>query len=201
VLTVAKNKSIEDALNDILNQKKLDEIVQETVKEAGIKAQKDLVKETKKIIQHYYDAYSERKFEPNYSLYRSYTYENLTRGKTINVNVNFDASRLDGLYTSYSKYHQSGAPWEAIEWKKGYGAEPNKQYGAVESDFIFDHFWKGLHPVTLGNKWTGFIHSPVKVGESPAEQFKKYVDTYVKDDLEPFIIDLFTTNILNSLKQ
>ena len=196
---MAKNKSIEDALNDILNPKKLDKIVQDTVKEAGIKARKDLVNKTKSVIKHYYDEYSERQYEPIYSLYNTFTYENKTRGKTVNVFVNFDAARIEGMHQSSSKYHQSGSPWESIKWENGFGPEKNKQYGAVEAGFIFDNFWHGYHPVTNGNKYIGFTYDPVQKGKSPEELLSEYVNEYLEGELQTFVIDTFTQKVLNSL--
>jgi hypothetical protein len=200
VLTVAKNKSIEDALNDILNPKKLDEIVKKTVKEAGIKARKDFVNETKKVIKHYYDEYPERQYDPIGSLYHLFTYENKTRGKSIDVTINFDSARIEGMHQSNSRYHQEGDVWESIKWKNGRGPERNRQYGAVESDFIFTNFWYGDHPVTNGDKYAGFKYEPVNKGKSPEELLIEYTETYVNGELQEFVIDTFTQNLLKALK-
>lgn len=197
---MAKNKSIEDALNDILNPKKMDEIVKDTVKEAGIKARKDLVNKTKDTIKHYYDSYPERQYDPIGSLYNTFTYANKTRGKSIDVTVNFDSAMIEGMHRSNSRYHQEGEPWESIKWKNGRGPERNRQYGTVESEFIFGNFWYGYHPVTTGNKYTGFTYEPVYRGKSPEELLKEYTETYVNGELQDFVIDTFTSKLLNSLK-
>lgn len=196
---MAKKNSIEDALNDILNPKKLDKIVQDTVKEAGIKARKDLVNKARSVIKHYYDEYSERQYDPIGSLYNTFTYENLTRGKTVKVNINFDAARVEGMHQSSSKYHQSGAPWERIPWENGFLPEKNKQYGAVEAGFIFDNFWHGYHPVTHGNKYIGFTYDPIKKGKSPEDLLLEYTNEYLEGELQTFVIDTFTQKILNNI--
>ena len=196
---MAKTNSIEDALNDVLNSKKLDKIVKDTVKEAGVKARKDLVNKTKGIIKHYYDEYEERQYDPIGSLYNTFTYSNTTRGKTVNVMINFDAARIAGMHQSDSKYHQEGAPWESIKWKNGKGPENNKQYGSVEAGFIFDNFWHGYHPVTTGNKYIGFTYEPIQKGKSPEELLGEYVNEYLEGELQTFVIDTFTQKVLNNL--
>ena len=91
---MAKKNSIEDALNEILNPKRLNAIVQDVTKDAGQKARKDLVAQANKIVKHYYDEYPERKFEPTYALYKSFVNYDWTKDNYINFGVEFQSSIL-----------------------------------------------------------------------------------------------------------
>ena len=188
--------NVEYHLNEIF--KNVDKIVEDTVKEAGKKARVDMKNEAKKIVKHYYDEYPERKFEPSYSLYRSFESYDRTRNGVINVGVEFMSSRIDGMHESNSRWHKEGWPWQSIDWKNG-GPEEGKQYGAVESSFIMNNFWEGIHPKTLGNKYTGFTYYPIKKGKSPEELFSEDVESYMEDTLKPFVIDTFTQKLIQNL--
>lgn len=193
---MAKKNSIEDALNEVF--KNIDVIVQDTVKESGKKARRDMKQKAKEVVKHYYDEYSERKFEPAYSLYKSFETYDRTRNNVINVGVEFMPSRIEGkTHKSNSRWHQEGHPWESIDWFEG--PEKGKQYGVVDTEYIIDNFWEGIHPKALGNKYIGFYVENVRKGKSPEQLFAEYVEEYTENTLKPFVIDTFTQKILQSL--
>ena len=108
---------------------------------------------------------------------------------------------------SRSKYHQSGVAWKSINWpnqqpKRIYNADGSVQYeqfGAVEWSFIFSNFWEGEHPITEGNKETGYVYKPKKDKQSPEDLFEEYVNTYPEEVLLPFIENRIRHKIFKEL--
>ena len=198
-------RNLEDALNNILDN--INPIVEDVVKEAGVKARKDYKDKAHQVVKHYYDSYTPRsyRYKRKYRLYKTFNSFNKTSGTTIHVGVDFDGFKLMGQYDndkknrrngSGSKYHQSGGAWKPIGWpsqkpkKIGYnpdGSDIYEQFGAVEWSFIFSNFWEGEHPITVGSKETGYVYKPKKDKQSPEDLFAEYVNTYPEEVLLPFI--------------
>ena len=197
MLTVAKNKSIEDALNEVLNKKTLSQIVKDVTVDVGKKALKDLREESNKIVKHYYDSYTPEVYDRIYALYNSFYYFNTTRGQTVHVGVTFDPKKIEGLHESTSRYHKEGDKWTSIDWIHG-GPEKGKQY--VEASYIMNNFWEGIHPRYKWVKGQGYVENHKKDELSPATLMQKFVDNY-QDIATEYAVDVFTQKILETLKQ
>lgn len=196
---MAKNKNIEDTLNEILSVHRLKEISKEVTKEVGKKAIDDLRDEAKRIVKHYYDSYDPEVYERIYSLYKSFYYYNVTRGNTVRAGIVFDEIRIDGKHESSSDYHKSGYKWIPIDWING-GPEKNKQYGAVQSSYIMDNFWEGIHPRYKWDDKKGYVENHKRDQDSPASLLEKFIDSYESKAGE-YACEVFTRKILEYLKK
>ena len=162
-----------------------------------------------KDVEEYYADYSPKRYKRTYSLKRSikpYT-KTISSGEflELEVGIEYDPSRLEGVYESNSYYHQDGDSW--ISRYNDNFDNSGISNGIPESDWILNNFLEGLHPITTVNKTTSkngkitrkYTYSPYQGSTHPLKLMQEFVDReieskvheYVQEELWNVISDYF----------
>lgn len=193
-------KSLEDAIKNITSGTILDNIVKQTTKDVAKKVKKDMKEKAKEAVKHYYESYRPDWYDRIYSLYHSYIIIDETKDNRVRVSVEFDPTLIHGQHKSDSRYHQSGNPWQKIDWPKE--IPKGDAYGIPDADWILNNFWEGLHPIATGNKYIGFIFNPKKDDKSPKDLFDEFINGgYINNELVPYANNMLTNRVLDSLRK
>lgn len=83
------------------------------------------------------------------------------QGGDIAVDIYYDASFIDGFFSSNSSFHKSGSPWRVVKSNYGLssydfwemrlnGEYEGGSYGAVMDTWIMQNFWNGVKYSTNG---------------------------------------------------
>lgn len=136
----------------------------------------------------YYNAYPSR--NRTYSLFDAFDvqFKVKSNGFGFIKNIETDASKM-AQHHSHSKYHQQGSPWRSRNAlsvynaaKNEYGESKNFIYdrdngpnGIPDNSWIFDNFWKGLHPVT------SFSDGEYEYSTEFTGSFKQNADKHIKE--------------------
>lgn len=183
---MAKRKSSQEAYNAIVSS--LEEIMEETIDKATTKARKDITKEAKRAVTHYYNTYGPAFYRRGYHLLSSYRGYEKIKSNYSETGIIFDSDLLSGKYASHSKYHKSGDTW------KDYQSRNNKKNNGIpEPDYIMGAMLEGIHPIYEVFWDDGAI---VEVQEnfkytkpSPYDMMCDYLDNY---DISDYINATFT---------
>ena len=114
-----------------------------------------------------------------------------TKGSDIDVDIFYDASFIDGIYSSNSSYHQDGGAWRVVRKNKGlssydfwamhYNGETGGSYGEVDEKWIMYNFWNGREYITNG--WPRGSAEYLSGGYQPAvsahDVAQKFIDGYI----------------------
>lgn len=170
-------------------------IAKEAMVTAAKKARLELYKGAlKKGLQEgYYGQYSPSIYKRSHSLKKAILpfYEDRSKGSnwSIAVGVEYDASRLKGLYHSNSKLHQSGDTWISRN-SSGFSMSANN--GIPDSNWIMENFMLGVHPRTTANHQ----YAPVNTGITQESIMNVLLDEQL-DKISDYVNDALMTAILS----
>lgn len=137
-------QSIDEAFAAIL--KDCQSIAVEAVRNAAKKTQADIIKEANTYLQKYYNNYQPKRYKRKFNLHKAITpvFDDKGSGSkiSIEVGVEYNASALSGLYTSNSRWHQSGSEWKSVVDYSNFSADN----GIPQPDWILDNYLEGIHP-------------------------------------------------------
>ena len=200
-------KNLEQVFNDVINNAV--SVSNDVVRNVGQKVQTDMYNKANKTLEEYYADYSPKRYKRTYSLKRSikpYT-KTISSGEflELEVGIEYDPSRLEGIYESNSYYHQDGDSW--ISRYNDNFDNSGISNGIPESDWILNNFLEGLHPITTVNKTTSkngkitrkYTYSPYQGSTHPLKLMQEFVDReieskvheYVQEELWNVISDYF----------
>lgn len=200
-------KNLEQVFNDVINNAV--SVSNDVVRNVGQKVQTDMYNKANKTLEEYYADYSPKRYKRTYSLKRSikpYT-KTISSGEflELEVGIEYDPSRLEGVYESNSYYHQDGDSW--ISRYNDNFDNSGISNGIPESDWILNNFLEGLHPITTVNKTTSkngkitrkYTYSPYQGSTHPLKLMQEFVDReieskvheYVQEELWNVISDYF----------
>lgn len=199
--------NLEQALNDIINNAV--DIANDVVRNVGGKVKTDIYDKANKTLEAYYADYTPHIYKRTYSLKRAikpYTQEMQSGGMlTLEIGVEYDSSRLDGIYESNSYYHQDGGSWVS-RYNNNFDHSGTSN-GIPEADWILNNFLEGLHPITTVSKTVSkngktskkYTYSPYSGATHPLKLMQEFVDreiepkvqAYVQEELWNVISDYF----------
>lgn len=192
-------KNLEQAFNDVINNAV--DIANDVVRSVGQKVQTDMYDKANKTLEAYYADYTPKVYRRTYSLKRAikpYT-QAMSRGGllTLEVGIEYDHSRLDGMYESNSYYHQQGLVWRTRNDSMFYNRDTAN--GTPRPYWILNNFLKGLHPITVVNEGLEedgtikreYTYSPYQGSTKPLKLMEDFVNkeleskipTYVQEEL------------------
>ena len=200
-------KNLEQVFNDVINNAV--SVSNDVVRNVGQKVQNEMRDKAYKTLEEYYADYTPKRYKRTYSLNRSikpYT-KTISSGEflELEVGIEYDPSRLEGVYESNSYYHQDGDSW--ISRYNDNFDNSGISNGIPESDWILNNFLEGLHPITTVNKTTSkngkitrkYTYSPYQGSTHPLKLMQEFVDReieskvheYVQEELWNVISDYF----------
>lgn len=200
-------KNLEQVFNDVINNAV--SVSNDVVRNVGQKVQIDMYNKANKTLEEYYADYSPKRYKRTYSLKRSikpYT-KTISSGEflELEVGIEYDPSRLEGIYESNSYYHQDGDSW--ISRYNDNFDNSGISNGIPESDWILNNFLEGLHPITTVNKTISkngkitrkYTYSPYQGSTHPLKLMQEFVNRgieskvhdYVQEELWNVISDYF----------
>lgn len=192
-------KNLEQAFNDVINNAV--DIANDVVRSVGEKVKTDMYDKANKTLEAYYADYTPCIYKRTYSLKRAikpYT-QAMSRGGllTLEVGIEYDPSRLDGMYESNSYYHQQGMVWYTRDAPAFYTR--GTVNGTPRPYWILNNFLKGLHPITVVNEGLEedgttkrkYTYSPYQGSTKPLKLMEDFVNkeleskitAYVQEDL------------------
>lgn len=188
-------KNLEQAFNDVINNAV--NIANDVVRNVGQKVQTDMYDKANKTLEAYYADYTPRIYKRTYSLKRSikpYT-KRVSSGDILEleVGIEYDPSRLDGMYESNSYYHQDGDMWiSRYDNEFDYHGVSN---GTPNSDWILNNFLEGLHPITLVNKIASkngktvrqYTYSPYQGSTHPLQLMEEFVNKEIEYKVQAYV--------------
>lgn len=171
------DQSIDATFAAILND--CQAIAVEAVKNAAKKAQDDIVKEAKTYLQHYYDNYTPKKYKRTYRLKRAifpyWADRTGKKGISIEVGVQYKSSALKGIYTSNSRFHQTGDVWKVVTDH----SHVTGDNGIPEPEWILENFLSGQH----GGYQQDFNSTNTLMLDFFENELPGRIEQYVKDSL------------------
>lgn len=188
------DKSVDKLFDDIIKDYKA--VVEETVYRAAISAKDDIIFEAHSCLRKYYNNYKPRRYKRTKSLQRAIVpifKINSTRRKiSFRVGVQYDSSRLEGIYKSNSRYHQSGTKWKSSGYTAGpiYGPHravknPFRDFnfesgdnGVPEPEWILNNFLTGVHPWAA----TDLEYSDSTMSEFFDDMLPDLINGYIEDE-------------------
>lgn len=200
-------KNLEQVFNDVINNAV--SVSNDVIRNVGQKVQNEMRDKAYKTLEEYYADYTPKRYKRTYSLNRSikpYT-KTISSGEflELEVGIEYDPSRLEGVYESNSYYHQDGDSW--ISRYNDNFDNSGISNGIPESDWILNNFLEGLHPITTVNKTTSkngkitrkYTYSPYQGSTHPLKLMQEFVDReieskvheYVQEELWNVISDYF----------
>ena len=198
-------KNLERAFNDVINNAV--NIANDVVRNVGQKVQDDMYDKANKTLEAYYADYTPRIYKRTYSLKRSikpYTQAQSRGGLiTLEVGIEYDYSRLSGMYESNSYYHQQGMIWY-IRNSSGFYARDTIN-GTPRPSWILNNFLKGLHPITLVNEGLDenntikreYDYKPYQGATKPL----KLMEDFVNKELDSKIITYVQEELWNTISE
>ena len=170
-------KSIDSTFAAILRD--CQTIAVEAVKDAAKKAQDDILKEAKTYLQHYYDNYKPSKYKRTYRLKRAilpyWADRTGKNGISIEVGVQYKSSALHGIYTSNSRFHQSGDVWRVVTDH----SHVTGDNGIPEPEWILNNFLSGQH----GGYQQDFNSTNTLMLDFFENELPKRIEQYVQESL------------------
>lgn len=157
-------------------------IAVEAVKNAAKKTQDDILKEADSYLQKYYNNYKPKHYRRTYQLKNVITpvFEDSSgkNGISVEVGVEYNSSKLKGVYHSKSPWHQSGDIWRSVTDYSKFSSDN----GIPEPDWIMNNFLEGIHPWAQTDS------------ESTDSLMKDFFDTQLPNRIEQYVQDeLFST--------
>lgn len=138
------DKSVNDFFDGILRD--CQEIARSAIIGASVNVQDDILKEANSYLQMYYNNYTPTSYRRKYNLKQAIVpvfENNSNRGKiSYTVGVEYSAWKLEGLYKSNSRFHQSGDTWKSVKDH----SKLTTDNGVPEPEWILDNFLEGVHP-------------------------------------------------------
>lgn len=187
--------SIEAAVNEVL--KEYETIVLEATKEAAHKGQEDAIKKAKKCLQEYY-RWKPKMYKRTKSLRRAifpYWGDKSNQSMaSITIGVRYNASALQGVYKSNSKWHQTGSVWKPVPASLKIGMTKGAEFTGAQKDF-FGAFGRPEPNYILENYLEG-IHGEAHIdAQGTTEKMNKYFD----DELPNRIIEYMETALFDAV--
>ena len=147
-----------DAFKQIEKQSK--QMAINAMREAATKAHKMAIKVAKNCLNQYYKNYSPKRYKRTNQLKKaimtSKQPKEVKSGSTYSMSfaIQYDSTKLDGLYHSNSWYHQSGNDWKPVmhTWSPDYikngvrDTSIGQDNGMPESGWILTNYLQGIHP-------------------------------------------------------
>lgn len=183
------DKIFEEIINDAENTAK------NAIKSASKNVQKDIIDKAKDDLNYYYANYKPKIYRRQDKLRRAilpyYADRSNSKNISIEIGVQYKSSALTGAYKSNSWYHQNGDKWisrsdDGFNWK-------GQNNGIPESDWIFENFIEGIHPIT-GKDYT---YSEKKDPKSQEELMIEFLETELPDKIDSYIMGA-VINVINS---
>lgn len=151
----------------------------EAVKNAAKKVQDDILKEAKAYLQYYYFSFNPKQYKRTYRLKRAilpyWADKTGKNGVSIEVGVQYKSSALKGIYTSNSRFHQTGDVWKVVTDH----SHVTGDNGIPEPEWILGNFLSGQHG--------GYQQDPDSTNTLMLEFFEHElpdrIDKYVKDSM------------------
>lgn len=194
---MAKNNSLSNDIQKLIDNAEL--VAASASLLIKDKMQKDFEKAAKKSVDKYYEYKngSYTKYGRQHNLYKVYSVDaQVSRNGDdliLNASIYMDSNKLEGLYSSNSRYHQGDSPWEV--YKGSYADDPDRDYGNVEADWVFKNFISGKHPWTNGYPTsgaeklkTGFKKSKPSPDKFLSDYLDKYGEKYINKYMEEIMI-------------
>ena len=154
---MAKEHTINEVLKELTHD--ATPILLKSVKNATDIATKDIYNFSMSVLERYYENYEPNRYDRTYNLWKTTVpiSEVKKDGETVmsTVGVEYDSSRIDGIYDGSKKYEHPDGSW------------------------IIENFLMGVHPATNGGTTTETtIYMPWQDPISPDTYLKKYLQFY-----------------------
>ena len=167
-------RTLQSAIDELM--KNYESALQEAVEYASNEAVKDIYKESISCLEQYYDSYDPTSYERTDSLWRAIvpclTIQQDRDKITSVVGVEYDASRIDGVY---------------------YGS---KKYSPTDGTWILDNYLRGVHPATNGSSKPGEVLYYENVDDiSPTTHMIEYLNNYANTTFHKNILTSFAKQI------
>lgn len=188
-------KNLEQAFNDVINNAV--RVSNDVVRNVGQKVQNEMRDKAYKTLEEYYADYTPKRYKRTYSLNRSikpYT-KTISSGEflELEVGIEYDPSRLEGVYESNSYYHQDGDSW--ISRYNDNFDNSGISNGIPESDWILNNFLEGLHPITTVSKTVSkngktsrkYTYSPYQGSTHPLKLMQEFVDREIESKVQAYV--------------
>lgn len=138
------DQSVNEFFDGILRDFK--EIANSAIISASSKVQRDIINEANNYLRMYYNNYTPKSYRRKYNLQKAIrpVFENASNKGRLSyiVGVEYSAWKLEGLYKSSSRFHQSGDTWKSVKDH----SKLTTDNGVPEPDWILDNFLAGVHP-------------------------------------------------------
>lgn len=188
-------KNLEQAFNDVINNAV--SVSNDVVRNVGQKVQTDMYNKANKTLEEYYADYSPKRYKRTYSLKRSikpYT-KTISSGELLEleVGIEYDSRRLDGMYESNSYYHQEGEVWYTRSESTFYTRDTAN--GTPRSSWILNNFLQGLHPITDigqdisedGKSKRTYIYNPYQGSVKPLQLMEEFVNKEIEPKVQSYV--------------
>ncbi len=191
------DKSVEKLFAEILKDYK--EVTFEAMKKAAIRAQTDIIDQAHSYLEQYYKNYTPKWYRRKKNLQRAivpvYKFNKTRRRFNFTIGVEYDDSKLDGLYKSNSPFHQSGNVWRSSgfpivgfgpEYKQAIKFDPERSdNGVPESDWILDNYLVGIHPWGKQDRKKTTFQMEYFI----RKQIPKRINGYVREELFDIVVN------------
>jgi hypothetical protein len=173
---MAKTKDLNAAANKL--KKNYKEVLKKAVQYATEEAKKDVYKKALSCLTEYYNNYDPNSYNRTDSLRNaflpySYIKQNDKYISSV-VGIEYDYSRIDGLY------HSGSEKYGATKNSEGHIIE----YGSPDSFWVIDNYLDGVHPTTNGYPYAKNVSAMEYIAiidpVSPTEKMDKFLDQYAK---------------------
>lgn len=165
------------------------QILEDVAKQCKDKMEKDFAQKAKAVVDHYYESYEPVWYKREGHLHDIYHVESRMRHQgnriIITAEAVFDSAPLDGVYHSFSQYHQGQGAW-------GDG-------GQVEGEWVFYQFLAGAHPYYDPANGYSPIMDDISPKDSLNQYSKRYGTVYLDSYFNELVMDRFNA-IINSAK-
>ena len=138
------DRNVNELFDDIVRDFK--SIATSAVIGAASRIRTDIINEANSCLQMYYKNYTPRSYKRQYNLHKAIVpvFENNSNKGRISytVGVQYSPWKLEGLYKSHSRFHQSGDTWKSVKDH----SRLTTDNGIPEPAWILDNFLEGVHP-------------------------------------------------------
>lgn len=141
-------------------EKQSKQMALDSMRKVAQKAHKMAIKAAKNCLRQYYQNYKPKRYKRTNQLKKAILTpkqpKETKKGSTYSLSfyIQYDSSRLKGLYSSNSWYHQSGSEWNPVmhTWDPSYiksgvrDTSIGQDNGIPESGWILNNYLQGVHP-------------------------------------------------------
>lgn len=185
-------QSIDDIFGEILEA--IDEVSKEAINIGAKRVQEKIKDKAKESLLNYYKWKPKRykRLGPSVLGRVIRPYKKTKAGASVTsveVGVRYDASWIEGLHKSNSRFHQSGGEDWKIVPASVRRSDASGSYGVPNSEWIMENFIQGLHPIPLYNFGSDQYSMTYKEdAQSTQTLMTKYIES---SELESEINEIF----------